>query len=250
MKFAFRALKCPFCNRHIPSSKEWITVCNNCGKHLELIWHNGKVVSIRKAIYPPEHYLNGTREELLQALIDCVEKDVSPKSWGFNKTTQLPKIFTVIYDSESCRVKFELRGSDYGPVYASSIYYGRLHAPDNEPYMIWNSEKCRCWHSSSDILTLTLPFFEGMSPQQIAMEPAAFWQSKEESFGVDHPPSDYIEYPLKLHSKIWERYGKKLFSLFNLRQPELWKEYSRFSDEYQRAWHKRWNITLGIEKVC
>ena len=89
-----------------------------------------------------------------------------------------------------------------------------------------------------------------MSPQQIAMEPAAFWQSREESFGVDHPPSDYIEYPLKLHSKVWERYGKKLFSLFNLREPELWREYSEFSDEYKRAWHKRWNITRGIEKVC
>lgn len=250
MDSKLRTLKCPFCNELIPGSKEWITVCSNCKTHLELVWHNEKVVSIRRAIYPPSHYMNGSDDDLLQALIDCIEKDLSPENWGFRKVNRLPNKLTVIYESEFCRVKFALRGSDYGPVFASSVHYGRLHAPDNEFYMYWNGEQFRCWHSSSDILTRTLPFFEGMSPQQIAIEQAAFWQSREASLGVDHPISDYIEYPLKLHSKIWERYGKKLFGLFDVRQPELWEEYSRFSDEYSRAWYKRWNITRDIEKIC
>lgn len=253
MDYKLRTLKCPFCNRPIPSSKEWITVCNNCKMHLELIWNNEKVVSIRRAIYPPSHYLNGSPNELLQTFIECIEKDMALEEWGFNKVLRLPNDkqgFAVIYDSEHCRVKFLLHGSDYGPVFASSIYYGRLHAADQEPFINWNGEKCRCWHSGSNILTLTLPFFEAMSPSEIAMQKVDFWQSREKSFGVDHPSSDYIEYPLKLHSKIWERYGKNLFNLFDLRHPELWEEYSTFSDAYNQAWYKRWNMTHNIEKFC
>lgn len=227
-------------------------MCNNCGKHLQLIWHSGKVVSIRRAIYPPSHHQNGSPRELLQIFIDCIEKDLAPEKWGFNKMLRLPNDdqgFAVIYNSEHCRVKFLLHCSDYGPVFASSIYYGRLHASDNEPYINWNGEKCRCWHSGSDILTLTIPFFEAMSPSEIAMANADFWQAREKTFDVEHPSSDYIEYPLKLHSKIWERYGSKLFNLFDLRSDKLWEEYSKFSDEYSRAWRKRWNIS-GSEKFC
>ena len=233
-----RTIRCPACNSPVSFNKEWTIVCRNCER----------VISTRPEIYPPSHYLNGTNDELLQKFLDYIEINLSPEEWGFRKRTLLPNKLTVIYDSDACRVKFGLRGSDYGPLYATSIYYGRLHAPDNELNILWNGEQCRCWHSNSDILTLVLPFLEGMSPQQTAIEQAEFWQSREKSFGAY--PSDEIEYPLNLHSKIWERYGGKLFSVFDLRQPELWEEYTKYSDEFNSAWQKRWSTSRGVEKIC
>lgn len=218
--------------------KEWATVCRNCGN----------VFSTRRQIYPPSHYLNGTSDELLQTFIGYIESNLSLENWGFSKNILLPNKLTAIYDSEFCRVKFTLRGSDYGPLYASSIYYGRLHAPDDELHIVWKGEPCRCWHSDSDILTLTLPFLDRMSPQQISFETTEFWKTREDSFGAYG--SDGIDYPLSLQAKIWERYGERFFSVFDLRQPELWEEFSMFTNEYKKSWHKRWNITRDIEKIC
>lgn len=233
-----RIIKCPSCSSWISVEQEWTTVCQACGK----------VVSTRRPIYPPSHYLNGSDEELLQTYIDYVESNLAPQEWGFRRNALLPKKLTVIYDSEYCRVKFVLRGSDYGPLYASSIYYGRLHAPDDEVYMNWRGESCRCWHRDSEIMMLTLPFLEEMSPEEISLEPAEFWQQREQALGAY--PSDEIEYQLSLHSRIWERYGEKLFHVFDLRQPDLWEKYAAFSETFKRAWHKRWNINHEIERIC
>ena len=216
-----------------------------------MVWHDERVVSIRRAIYPPSHYLNGSADELLQTFIDCIERDLSLEKWGFGKCIRLPKNnrgFAAIYDSEYCRVMFLLHGSDYGPVFASSIYYGRLHADDNEYFINWNGENCLCWHSN--ITGLTLPFIEGVSPLQLATDQGETVQSLGESLNVDFPSSDYIEYPLKLHAKIWERYGKELFDLFDLRKPELWEKYSKYSDEYSEALNKRFNTSHIIRKIC
>ncbi len=252
MDSKLRTLKCPFCNGPIPSSKEWITVCSNCKTHLELIWHNEKVVSIRRAIYPPSHYLNGSPNELLQAFIDCVEEDLSPEKWGFNKNIRLPNDsqgLTVIYGSELCRIKFVLGGSYYGPVFASFVYYGRLHAPDDKQYIKQGNEICRYWHA--DVIRLMLPFLEGMSPKQLGEGPNEIFQTLERALNIEHPSTDEIEYPLKLHAAVWERYGKKLFEIFDMRNPELWEKYCNFSNEYWKALYKRlkWEMPTTIEKL-
>ena len=231
-----RTISCPFCNSPIPVNKEWAVVCRNCKR----------VVPTRREIHAIDHYLNGSASELLETFIGYVELDPSPESWGFDKNIRLPNKLTVIYDSEFCRVKFALRPSDYGPVYATYIFYGRLHAPDDQQYMQWNNENCLCWHSN--ITGLTLPFIEGISPQQLAENSGDIWQSLEKDFNVF--PSDYVQHPLSLHSKIWGKYGKRLFSIFDLRNPELWEEYSKYSNEYNEARHKKWNISHAIEKIC
>ena len=90
---------------------------------------------------------------------------------------------------------------------------------------------------------------EGLeSPRQLAENNGDIRQSLEKDFNVF--PSDYVQHPLSLHSKIWEKYGMKLFSIFDLRKPELWEEYSKYSIEYNEARHKRWNISRAIEKIC
>jgi hypothetical protein len=229
-------MKCPFCNSLIPVHKEWTVVCQNCKS----------VVSTRREIYPIAHYLNGTDSELLQKFIDYVEIDLSPESWGFHEHIRLPNNLTAIYDSEFCRVKCVLAPSDFGPVYATHIFYSRLHAPDNQQYIKWNNENCLCWHSN--IMELTLPFIEGIAPQQLVENSGDIRKSLEKALNVF--PSDQIEYPLMLHSRIWEKYGRKLFSIFDLREPELWKEYSKYSNEYNEFHQKKWKVSYVIEKIC
>ena len=36
---------------------------------------------------------------------------------------------------------------------------------------------------------------------------------------------------MKMHMEVWEHYGKKLFELFDLRQPNLWEQYRGFLKE-------------------
>ncbi len=42
----------------------------------------------------------------------------------------------------------------------------------------------------------------------------------------------YADYSLALEGFIWEYYGERLFSLFDLSQPERWEQFRRFLREY------------------
>ncbi len=241
-------LSCPVCNSPISVNEKWVIKCNKCQKELEIIRHNGEIVSVRQNIYHPEYYISN---DLSQIIIDLVEKNLSPEKWGFSKNIRFPsdnQKGTVIYDSQFCRIKFVLESSDYFPQHDTKVFYGRLHAPENEDSILWNGESCRCWHKN--ILGLTLPFIEGISPQQLAENLSETWKPLVEKLNVNYPSSDDVEYPLRLHSKIWEHYKEKLFSIFDLRNPELWEEYSRYSNEYNEAFNKRLSFSRGIERVC
>jgi len=235
-----RTIICPSCSNSIAFNKQWTVVCRNCQR----------VVKTRAEIYPLGHYQNGSNEELLHKFIEYVEINTSPENWGFHKNVRLPSQLTVIYDSEFCRVKFKLSYSDHGPLYATSIFYGRRHAPDTQQHMTWHKENCLCWHSN--MLGLTLPFLEGVPPRQLAENSGDFQKSLENSFNAF--PTNDIEPPLELHSKIWEEYGQRLFSIFDLRKPELWDEYSKYSNEFHglinKSLNERFNIFREIEKIC
>ena len=180
--------------------------------------------------------------------MDYVEKHLPLAKWGFSKTFQPEKSGLVIYDSEFCRVQFELSVLNYYPLYQTIISYGRLHAPNNEKYMISNGEKCLCWHSK---IHLTIPFIEGVSAQKLADERyGETWESLVEDLKVDYPHADYLEYPLRLHAKLWEHYGERLFSVFDLRQPKVWNQYSKFSTAYDEAVHKKLNLSRAFEIIC
>jgi hypothetical protein len=97
-------------------------------------------------------------------------------------------------------------------------------------------------------MELTLPFIEGLTPQQLVENSGDIRTSLEKALNVF--PSDQIEYPLMLHSRIWEKYGRKLFSIFDLREPELWEEYSKYSNEYNEFRQKKWKTSYAIEKIC
>ena len=81
--------------------------------------------------------------------------------WGFNESYRSAKSGNLIYDSEWCRVNLVWGGWDYGGGNSISIYYGRLHAPNEETTRIWNSEECYCWHR----FELVLHFLDGQTPE-------------------------------------------------------------------------------------
>jgi hypothetical protein len=70
----------------------------------------------------------------------------------------------LIYDSEWCRIALVWGGWDYGSGNSISMYYGRLHAPNESATMIWNGEECHAWHDFDYALHL----LDGRSPAQAA----------------------------------------------------------------------------------
>jgi hypothetical protein len=76
------------------------------------------------------------------------------------------------------------------------------------------------------------------------------WRSLVSTLKIDYPSTDYFEYPLVLHSHLWERYGEMFFSVFDLRNPELWEKYSKYFTEYNKLINKRLNLHREVEMIC
>ena len=133
---------------------------------------------------------------------------------------------TLIYDSEWCRIRLDWDGWDYMVGNSIQIQYGRLHAPDDEAIMVWNDEICHCWHR----LNYALHFLDGSSPAQAAemrnstpITKPFYLDEIRERFDRRQP-----EWLAQMHLTIWQHYDKRLFELFDLRQPELWRKYRDF----------------------
>ena len=162
-------------------------------------------------------------------LVNLVERCLDFRRWGFNRSYSSPldKPFPyVIYDSEWCRVKFKHFGGDYGDQWSEMhIYYGRLHAENDESLMIWNDEVCWCWHS---IERYALNFLDGLSAEdagELKHEPRVMQEFRNSEIGkAIHGP----EWVARRHLVTWEYYGQRLFELFDLRHPDLWEQYRSF----------------------
>jgi len=50
--------------------------------------------------------------------------------------------------------------------------------------------------------------------------------------------------------EIWEHYGKRLFELFDLRQPNLWEQYRGFLKEFYDIKGRISFIKPAMDKVC
>jgi len=235
------SVNCPVCDAPISlDNRHWVIKCNCCKNEIQVVVHNGKVLSIQRflSLGHPENY-----DEIF---LGYVKNNLPLEKWGFDNS---PHLFDgYIFESKFCRVKFELSLFNYYPLFETIIYYGRLHAPDNEKHLMWNGKKCLCWHSN---IYITIPFIEGISAQQLAADShRKIWQSFVDNLKVDYPPTFYLEYPLQLHAKIWEHYGERFFSIFDLRKPELWEKYSEYSDIYNESVKKRLDLSRDIEKIC
>ena len=168
--------------------------------------------------------------------------------WGFKESYSSAKSGNLIYDSESCRLNLVWGGWDYGGGNSISIYYGRLHAPNEETTMIWNGEECRCWHD----FDYALHFLDKRAPFDAV------------KFNYSHPITDPFyeeefqqkfhrrqpEWLAQMHTAIWQHYGKRFFELFDLRQPDLWEEYRQFLKEVYDIKGRRSHTKPPLDKVC
>jgi len=168
--------------------------------------------------------------------------------WGFRESYHSVKSGKLIYDSEWCRVKLVWEGWDYGVGNSMSIYYGRLHAPDEEAILISNGERCHCWHD----FDLTLHFLDGQTPMDAAKlhfsHPITnpFYEEEfRQTFGHRQP-----EWLAQMHAIIWQQYGKRFFELFDLRLPDLWKQYQQFLKEVYDIEGRIPEIEPSLDKVC
>jgi hypothetical protein len=167
----------------------------------------------------------------IDTVTNLVSSSLPLSDWGFTESVKTD--LTVIYNSQWCRIKF-LIDRDMTKDYLY-VYYGRLHALDNEQVMKWNGESCYCWHHHLD-LRLALEFLDGTSPQIVykwRRIPLPLFEDYFNSKFAKSIDSNEERY-LKLHSLIWSRYGLRFFELFDLRRPDLWEQYLGFLKEYYR----------------
>ena len=207
-------------------------------------------------LYPRDSNKPERAEEVGNALRALIEENLEIERWGFHLTfTKFIKItnIKIIYDSDWCRVKFKFSRVHYPGTDEILIDYGRLHAPNEESFMVWNGEGCRCWHNVLD----PLRFLDGLTPadayqqamvdKQLPLVVKNFRESDRAKELLDeYSPKSAIA----LQSKLWNHYGERLFELFDLRRPDLWQEYRGFLKAYYGLLGLKSDYGLPYEFVC
>jgi hypothetical protein len=167
---------------------------------------------------------------------------------GFKVSYRSEKPGKLIYDSEWCRISLIWGGWDQFGGNSMHIFYGRLHAPDEQFTMIWQGEECNCWHE----LDYVLHFLDGRTPAEAA------------KLDVSHPTTDPFykdefaqgfrrrqpEWLAQMQVTIWQQYGQRLFDIFDLRRPELWQQYRQFLKEVYDIHGRDSDIRPPMDKVC
>jgi hypothetical protein len=169
-------------------------------------------------------------------------------SWGFKESYISARLGRIIYNSEFCRLSLVWGGWDYGGGNSIHIYYGRLHAPSEMATMSWNGEECHCWHD----IDYALHFLDKRTPGDAAA--LSYSHPLMNSFYDEEFRKNYDrrqpEWLAKMHLAIWQFYGKRLFELFDLRQPDLWQQYRQFLKGVYDIEGRIPAIKPSLDKVC
>jgi len=171
------------------------------------------------------------------AYIRMLESCFDFERWGLKQffSGDVPQSSpSVVYESEQCRVRFmwevpDMRDSSE----ITYILYGRLHAPIEQRFMVWNGEKCYCWHEIDRVLE----FLDNLSPQEAFKRRFALPPFMQEFYETNQDKGwRQSEFRARIHAATWNNYGQKLFDVFDLRKPEQWQKYTNFLIEYYRLW--------------
>lgn len=179
-------------------------------------------------------------------VIHFISKIVQPEKFGFIQSyisfEDERNFLYVIYDSKYCRVRFfkDRAARFVRDLPSLQVDYGRLHAPSVRgekwmgDYIYYNGELCRAWHSRID---LVIGFLERTKIDVMTQgyDWLPDWIKDEYSRTLSESDFGNILSVLRMHRKIWEHYGTRLFDLFDLRRPDLWEKYRLFLEEYYRA---------------
>ncbi|MBK9778778.1 MAG: hypothetical protein IPP55_01810 [Anaerolineales bacterium] len=184
----------------------------------------------------------------IQEIINLVENVSGLKTFGFLRNFQKVETNIVIYNSEQCRVKVVWGGWDPSAGNSISIYYGRLHAPDENIKMIWNEEECHCWHRFEHVIH----FLNGVSPVEAAK--LDYSTPITSNYFIDEVRNKFHrrqpEWLMHMHMDVWKHYGANFFELFDLRRPDLWERYRKFLKEMYDVQGRIPFIKPPMDKVC
>jgi len=186
----------------------------------------------------------------IEEMIRVAEGFLDLTSWRFKESYRSAKSGNLIYDSEWCRVNLVWGGWDSGQGNSITIFYGRVHAPNEETTMVWKGEDCHCWHR----FELALHFLDGQTPQYAAKtvySHSLVEQYKQSELGQNLPEKlPQPEWLAQMHATVWRHYGERFFELFDLRQPDLWEKYRQFLKEVYDIKGRSPRIKPPLDKVC
>ena len=186
----------------------------------------------------------------IQEMVRVAQSFLDLSFWGFKESYRSAKSGNLIYDSEWCRVNLIWGGWDYSGGNSMSIYYGRLHAPNEETTILWNGEACHCWHR----IELALHFLDGQPPEGASKRMythSLIEQYKQSEQGKSlSGQRRQPEWLARMHVSIWQHYDKRFFELFDLRRPDLWKAYQQFLKEIYDIKGRSPRIKPPLDKVC
>lgn len=179
---------------------------------------------------------NQLSPEFQRGLIGRFERYMDLERWQF----RLSHVYTdtgrkVIYDSPWCRIKLslliDLRDGD-----EMHISYARSHVTNDVEFLKeWRGELCFAWHNIR--LAPFWQFIEGYSVDEAAeLDRAkarwpAYQSFKETELGAT---LQGVDWAVAFHGFVWDHYGERLFSLFDMRNPERWEEFRRYIKEFYR----------------
>ncbi len=188
--------------------------------------------------------------------ISKIEKELNLNQWGFEMIALrlYPKYEPrAIFQSKKCIVDFRWRQERAYTEPSISTTYARLHAPLDDEFMIWNGQKCHCWHSVPSLLN----FLDNLPPRQIASQ-GYVRPSILRDFHENNEGSYTGELTAKMTLLIWSHYGDRFFNLLDLHHPELWDGYSSFLKEWyehrdviaKQKGHYPVSLALPFYMVC
>ena len=186
----------------------------------------------------------------VQEMSRIAQSSLDLDSWGFKESFRVSKPGRLIYNSEWCRISLLWSGWDPMGGNSISIYYGRLHAPNEDTTMIWNGEECHCWHR----FELPLHFLDGQTPEfasKTMYTHHLIKQYKQSELGQRLTGKRrQPEWLAQMHTTIWRHYGKRFFELFDLRRPDLWEKYRQFLKQVYDIEGRYPEIQPPLDKVC